>query len=62
MAQLLVGAYTGGMTLCPVALAIHCVKCPIVKFCPAKETLGDYGTYKGPPENPKAESPKPPSL
>lgn len=49
------------MTLCPIALAIHCVNCPIVKVCPAKENLGDYGTYKGPPESPKAESPKPPS-
>jgi len=30
------------MTLCPIALAIGCVKCPMVKFCPLKETLGDY--------------------
>jgi hypothetical protein len=30
------------MTLCPIALAVGCVKCPMVKFCPLKETLGDY--------------------
>ena len=30
------------MTLCPIALATGCVKCPMVKFCPLKETLGDY--------------------
>jgi hypothetical protein len=30
------------MTLCPVALAVGCKKCPIFKVCPAKSTLGDY--------------------
>ncbi len=30
------------MTLCPIALVAGCVKCPMVKFCPVKETLGDY--------------------
>jgi hypothetical protein len=30
------------MTLCPVALAIGCKKCPVFKVCPAKTTLGDY--------------------
>jgi len=30
------------MTLCPIALATGCVKCPMVKFCPLKEILGDY--------------------
>ena len=30
------------MTLCPIALAVGCVKCPMVKLCPVKETLGDY--------------------
>lgn len=30
------------MTLCPIALVAGCVKCPMVKFCPLKETLGDY--------------------
>ena len=30
------------MTLCPIALAAGCVKCPMVKLCPLKEILGDY--------------------
>lgn len=29
------------MTLCPVALAVGCEKCPIVKVCPLKTALGD---------------------
>jgi len=33
------------MTLCPIALAVHCAGCPVVKVCPAKRVLGDYGTY-----------------
>jgi len=40
------------MTLCPVALAVGCKKCPVFKVCPAKSTLGDYR-----PED-KASSPK----
>ena len=36
------------MTLCPVALAVHCVGCPIVKMCPAKTTIGDFGKYVPP--------------
>jgi len=30
------------MTLCPVALAVGCAKCPIVKACPLKGVIGDY--------------------
>ena len=30
------------MTLCPVALAIGCKKCPIVRICPVKTLIGDY--------------------
>jgi hypothetical protein len=30
------------MTLCPVALAIGCKKCPIVGMCPVKTLIGDY--------------------
>ena len=29
------------MTLCPLALAIGCDKCPIVKVCPLKTVLGN---------------------
>lgn len=30
------------MTLCPVALAVGCRKCPAFKICPAKSLIGDY--------------------
>ena len=30
------------MTLCPVALAVGCKKCPIFSVCPAKGLIGDY--------------------
>jgi len=36
------------MTLCPIALAVHCTGCPIVKACPAKRVLGDYATHVPP--------------
>lgn len=37
------------MTLCPVALAVTCKKCPVFSICPAKGIIGDH----------KKESPKP---
>ncbi len=30
------------MTLCPIALAAGCKKCPMFSFCPAKGVIGDY--------------------
>jgi len=30
------------MTLCPVAIAVGCRKCPIVSLCPARSVIGDY--------------------
>lgn len=30
------------MTLCPVALAVGCKKCPVFNVCPAKGIIGDY--------------------
>jgi hypothetical protein len=41
------------MTLCPIALAVHCTGCPIVKVCPAKGVLGDYRTYVPAPVAPE---------
>ena len=29
------------MTICPIALAVGCEKCPAVKFCPLTTVLGD---------------------
>jgi hypothetical protein len=36
------------MTLCPVALAVGCKKCPAVSFCPLKSQLGDFVPEKKP--------------
>jgi len=45
------------MVICPIARAVHCTGCPLVKFCPAKTTLGDFGkTDSGTAE--KASEPK----
>ena len=30
------------MTICPIALAVGCKKCPLFKICPAKGLVGDY--------------------
>jgi len=30
------------MTLCPIAIAVTCHKCPIVSVCPVKTVIGDY--------------------
>jgi hypothetical protein len=33
------------MTICSIALAIHCVGRPLVKICPAKTVLGDHDIH-----------------
>ena len=30
------------MTLCPIALAVGCKKCPAFEACPLKGVIGDY--------------------
>ena len=30
------------MTLCPIAIAAGCKKCPVFSFCPLKTVIGDY--------------------
>jgi hypothetical protein len=30
------------MTLCPIALAVGCKKCPAFNVCPLKSVIGDY--------------------
>ena len=30
------------MTLCPIAMAVGCKKCPIFAVCPVKGVIGDY--------------------
>ena len=41
------------MTLCPIALAAGCQKCPAFSVCPLKGVIGDY---KKPEETAKAEA------
>ena len=30
------------MTLCPIAIAVGCKKCPAFSVCPLKSVIGDY--------------------
>jgi hypothetical protein len=30
------------MTLCPIAIAVGCKKCPVFGICPVKGVIGDY--------------------
>ena len=36
------------MTLCPIAIAAGCKKCPAVSFCPLKSVIGDYEKPQAP--------------
>jgi hypothetical protein len=37
------------MTLCPIALAVGCKKCPLFSICPLKTVIGDYKPSEAPP-------------
>ncbi len=30
------------MTVCPIAIAVGCKKCPVFAVCPLKSVIGDY--------------------
>ena len=50
------------MTVCPVAIAVGCKKCPIFAVCPVKGIIGDYkkeeaAPPKAAPESAKSEPP-----
>ena len=40
------------MTLCPIALAVGCRKCPIFAACPVKGVIGDYKKEDDTPAKP----------
>ena len=40
------------MTLCPVALAVGCIKCPAFNICPAKGIVGAWLTARLAPARP----------
>ena len=46
------------MTLCPVALAIGCRKCPIFSICPAKGIIGDVKPDQAAPPPEKKSAPR----
>jgi hypothetical protein len=46
------------MTLCPVALAVGCRKCPVFSVCPLKGVIGDY---KGDKTDPASKGRKTPA-
>jgi len=45
------------MTICPVAIAVGCKKCPVFKVCPAKSTLGDYQPGSETPDRKPGDDP-----
>lgn len=36
------------MTLCPIAIAVGCRKCPAFTICPLKTVIGDWHPEKPP--------------
>ena len=49
------------MTLCPIALVVHCKGCPIVKVCPAKTVLGDFEEQESSAPGAPADVEEPPA-
>lgn len=46
------------MTLCPIALAVGCKKCPAFSVCPLKSVIGDYKKPEETRRTPQAGKPK----
>ena len=44
------------MTLCPVAIAVGCRKCPVFAVCPVKGVIGDYKKDEDPPKRAPGQS------
>lgn len=42
------------LTICPIAIAVGCRKCPIFKVCPVKSVIGDQPSA---PETPASDAP-----
>lgn len=43
------------MTLCPVAIAVGCRKCPAFAFCPLKGVIGDFKKEEEAPKKEQAD-------
>ena len=46
------------MTLCPIALAVRCKKCPAFSVCPLKGVIGDYRKQDQPQTKQQSEKAK----
>ena len=46
------------MTLCPIAIAAGCTKCPAFKVCPLKGVIGDYKAPEEPQAKAQADNPQ----
>jgi hypothetical protein len=46
------------MTLCPIAIAAGCRKCPVFGVCPLKGVIGDYRKEDDAPAKSTASKPK----
>jgi hypothetical protein len=44
------------MTLCPIAIAVGCPKCPVFKVCPLTRVIGDQPAADEKPATPKPTS------
>lgn len=45
------------MTLCPIAIAVGCKKCPAFGICPLKGVIGDQVAGQAPESKPAADKP-----
>jgi hypothetical protein len=45
------------MTLCPIALAVGCKKCPAFTACPLKSVIGDYKPQQTPTKQDAGKAP-----
>jgi hypothetical protein len=54
------GAYArnSAMTLCPIALAVGCKKCPAFSACPLKSVIGDHKAPDGAQDPRPSDKPK----
>jgi hypothetical protein len=43
------------MTICPIAIAVGCQKCPVFKVCPLKSVIGDAPKPTAPTVKPAAK-------
>lgn len=43
------------MTLCPIAIAAGCSKCPAFRLCPLKGIIGDFKKEEAEKENAPSE-------